>query len=706
MSRRPQLGWGLTETLLTLGAMSAMALAVYAVLGPASASAQVKREQDNLRHLSAAVDQSFGLLGNFSGVSTARVLEDGLAPTGMRSGGDLRTAWGTGVGVHPYAVGGVPGKAFLGSYPLAPAEVCARLASAMARDAFDIRVEGRSVYADGRLDPAIAAEQCGQGSVASMEFVFHSGLVSGQSAVAAPVVLPPSAPTITPPPSTPPVITIPDTPGVDPVEPGTPAVPPPAAPPPVLPPPVASPGTPAPVGAPPPFSNPPPPPVTPPGTVCEVPATQTRRVRCPAGQAGQVDQQRVGYCADEPGGRYEAWQTPRYDAWTETGRTCAACPAPSTETATRWTGTTGSCPSGTLGTHTWERQQRRQRSVSYACESSPWTQPGPTYGTWSPWNNTGSIRNEVNTCEAVCVAPSPETETRTRTNCPAGQVGTITEQRTTTYACPAPTGLPTSTTSGWSVVSNTCSAVCVAPAPTTTAITRLATPQTRDACPAGYTGSTPQIRTGTEAGTRTTTWACPSPTGSPTSTTRDTWSGTYTWGAWTASGADTCAAPPPACVLPIPSRQSDYETQKATRRLDCPAGQVGDIFQERQERRERSRPAVCPAPTGDWVWGAWTAWSAWQPTSDWTETSNTCKPSTIFICECTGNMYVGGGFVNSFGTFPDKAACEAARGGSSARECVSEITRFPQMPGASCYHLLGSNWMSAPRTNHCAASSL
>lgn len=584
MSRHPQRGWGLTETLLTLGAMSAMALAIYAVLGPASASAQVKREQDNLRSLSGAVDKSFGLLGNFSGVSTARVLEDGLAPTGMRSGGDLRTAWGTGVGVHPYAVGGVPGNAFLVSYPLAPAEVCARLASAMARDAFDIRVEGRSVYADGRLDPAIAAEQCGQGSVASMEFVFHSGLVSGQSAVAAPVVLPPSAPTITPPPSTPPVITIPDTPGVDPVQPGTPAVPPPAAPPPVLPPPAASPGTPAPVGAPPPFSNPPPPPVTPPGTVCEVPATQTRRVRCPAGQAGQVDQQRVGYCADEPGGAYEAWQTPRYDAWTETGRTCAACPAPSTETATRWTGTTGSCPSGTLGTHTWERQQRRQRSVSYACESSPWTQPGPTFGTWSPWSNTGSIRNEVNTCEAVCTLPNPSTDTDTQTRTATQTIG----------------------------------------------------------CPIGQLGERIQERP--EQRTRTRRAVCPAPTGSWN------WGAWSAWGAWQPTGSwatvsSTCAA---ACELPNPASQTDIETRTATQRVECPAGQVGEIIEARQERRERTRPAVCPASTGDWVWGPWTAWGAWQPTSSWKETSNTCKPDTPEITGTLGFWGDGGAYVGGF----------------------------------------------------------
>lgn len=337
MNSRPQQGWGLTETLLTLGAMSAMALAIYAVLGPASASAQVKREQDNLRSLSAAVDKSFGLLGNFSSVSTARVLDDGLAPTRMRSGGDLRTAWGAGVGIHPHAVN-APNDSFLVSYPLAPSEVCAGLASAMARDAYDIRVQGRSVYAEGRLDPAHAAEQCGASAEASMEFVFFSGLVSGQAVAAAPVVLPPPPPTIAPPPGAPPVITIPGTPEVDPVAPGTPAVPPPAAPPPVLPPPVAPPGTPPGIAPPPPPFNPPPPPVSPPGTMC-APRTdnlgpETRDQACPAGQLGAITQQRAGTLAWTCP---EAWGAPVrgtevWGSWTETGRTCApaapTCAAP------------------------------------------------------------------------------------------------------------------------------------------------------------------------------------------------------------------------------------------------------------------------------------------------------------------------------------------------------------------------------------------
>lgn len=117
-----QQGWGLVETMLTLGALSALSLGIYLVLAPASAAAQAKREQDNLRDLSTAVDRSFGLLGSFQGVSASRVLEDGLAPTRMVDGSTLRTAWGTSVDIVPHSLNG-SGDGFTVVYPFVPADV-------------------------------------------------------------------------------------------------------------------------------------------------------------------------------------------------------------------------------------------------------------------------------------------------------------------------------------------------------------------------------------------------------------------------------------------------------------------------------------------------------------------------------------------------------------------------------------------------------
>lgn len=474
-------GWGLTQTLLTVGAISVMSAAIYLALRPADAGAQIKAEQDNLRAVSQSIDRSFGLLGSFEDVSTARVMEDSLAPERMTRGGGLRTQWGSPITVLPFQVD-LPNDAFVVSYPDTPADVCSGLAASMARDVHDIRVGGASVFAGGSFDPGLAAQRCDAGDV-TMEFVFHSGLVAGQ-AVAAPVVLPPTPPTITPPPSTPPDVTIPDAPDVDPVTPGTPATPPPAPPPAVVPPPVSPPGSPAPVIQPPPSSTPPPPPVTPPGVRCSAPASwidyETRTPNCAANQFGvrhQRREQEVSYSCPE------AWDNPvetrsPWSAWSDTTNTCASC-APTTGTRVVWQDRSGSCPSGQSGSITWEEQRNQSRTGTYNCPAGTTTLPSPNWGSWVNGSWTGNTRNRVSTCAPNCVVPDPATQTdvdtRTATreqSCPSGQEGVIEQQRperrtrTRTASCPAPTGAVAWTpwspwsswqaTGNWETVSNTC----------------------------------------------------------------------------------------------------------------------------------------------------------------------------------------------------------------------------------------------------------
>ena len=57
------------------------------------------------------------------------------------------------------------------------------------------------------------------------------------------------------------------------------------------------------------------------------------------------------------------------------------------------------CPSGQTSTHTRERQQVRSRDVFTHCPFGTTALPGPTYGGWSNWVDTGARRNEVNTCK-------------------------------------------------------------------------------------------------------------------------------------------------------------------------------------------------------------------------------------------------------------------------------------------------------------------
>lgn len=410
-----QAGFGLIPTALALGVIAVITTGAFVAYGNSKVKAQVKREQDNLRHMAAAIDRSYGLLGSFGHVSTARLLNENLVPSRMREGLSLRSDWGSSVAVFPHTVSTAAGthNAFLVNYPATPAAVCVGLAAAMAKDAHDIEVGGHSVYRNGRLEPGVVAEQCGSHETADMDFIFHSGLVVGQMVAAPPVVLPPPAPTITPPPGSPPIITIPGTPGVDPVAPGTPAVPP-AAPvvpptpplPPILPP--APPG-----GAPPP-SYPPPPPITTPGAVCNptpqplTPDTQTRA--CPVGQLGSIDEWRTRtqhYTCPE------AWAAPvpshiAYGPWQVSANTCApaapACvvpnPATQTQTETRTGNRELTCPAGQTGTIYEARPEQRVGTRTASCPSPT----GPVAWTpiaWGSWTGTGPWVETSRTCVAT-----------------------------------------------------------------------------------------------------------------------------------------------------------------------------------------------------------------------------------------------------------------------------------------------------------------
>ncbi len=112
-------GFGLIETLLTIGAISALSLGIYMVLKPASASAQAKTEQDNLRDLSSSIESSFGILGGYQGLSASRVTTDRLAPQRMVDSGVMLTEWGSAVSVAATSVNAA-NDAFVITYPATP----------------------------------------------------------------------------------------------------------------------------------------------------------------------------------------------------------------------------------------------------------------------------------------------------------------------------------------------------------------------------------------------------------------------------------------------------------------------------------------------------------------------------------------------------------------------------------------------------------
>ncbi|WP_146256923.1 hypothetical protein, partial [Stenotrophomonas maltophilia] len=71
---RSALGFTLTEALLALGAVTAATGAMFLFFGQVDAKAKVGSETRNLRELSRRIENSFGVVGTFRGVSTTAVV--------------------------------------------------------------------------------------------------------------------------------------------------------------------------------------------------------------------------------------------------------------------------------------------------------------------------------------------------------------------------------------------------------------------------------------------------------------------------------------------------------------------------------------------------------------------------------------------------------------------------------------------------------
>lgn len=174
---------------------------------------------------------------------------------------------------------------------------------------------------------------------------------------------------------------------------------------------------------------------------------------CPVGQVGTIVRRRQASCPAATG-PYE------WGEWEETENTCRpACVAPAPETTTE-TRPQNCGPGRTTPSGGTSFTQSRTVTTTYTCPASTGSPVGTESASgWSPL--------ESSACQQACTPPASHSETRTSTPCPTGQAGVITERRTTSYSCQAPTGLPIESISPWETVSNTCQKVCVLPSPPT-----------------------------------------------------------------------------------------------------------------------------------------------------------------------------------------------------------------------------------------------
>jgi len=279
--------------------------------------------------------------------------------------------------------------------------------------------------------------------------------------------------------------------------------------------------------------------------------SRTRSVsyNCPAGTA------------TVPPPTYGAWS-----GWTDNGSTrnntgsCTSCPSPTNEAQTQWVGASGAgCPAGTYGTTSWEKQQTRNRTVSYSCPAGTATLPAPTYGAFSGWADTGATRNLSTAACTTCPAPTTQYEYQwvgTQQSCSAGQYGLRTwerqqvRSRSVSYSCPAGGTSPPAPIygawTGWSDTGTTRNQ-----AGSCTACQATSTQQNyqwvgaSQSCPAGQTGSWTWQKQQVQS--RTTSQNCPAGTVTAPPISDTGWSG------WSDTGAkqgesNTCTATPQYCA--------------------------------------------------------------------------------------------------------------------------------------------------------------
>ncbi|BFI96245.1 MAG: hypothetical protein RSP_17550 [Rhodanobacter sp.] len=486
--RHNQLAFSLLEAMVAAGLIAGVAGVTYAIFSPTWSGGEVTGEVSRLDQLRRAVPGLYASAPDFQGIGTDATLAH-LANA---------SPWGS-FSLQSAKVN-APNDGWLAAYAGVPTKECEGLVNAeMGREWTSIQVDGTALN-----DAPQGLTLCQTSNAHAMAFTMWGGYRGGAGVGQ---LLPPgSGQPRNPPPGMP-------TPPVIPPPPWTPTPPPEGLP---SPGPTPAPGpSPAPGPAPPPVYPPmPPPPGYPP--VCVAAPSQTQAIACPAGQIQSVSpygpdgisQSRSATCTYKYG-------VSVYGSWVTTGNTCApkcvapptgtgtqtgscpagqvtssgatsfgqtqsityACPAPTGAYTTAygsWTpavssvcapkcvapapttgSQTGYCPANQV-TSSGATSFTQTRSVTYACPA-PQGSYSTAYGAWAP------LASSV--CAPKCVAPGPSSTQEYRWDpttrygtCPAGQSGTIsyTEQQvrtdTTTYACPAPQGGYTSSTSygGWS----------------------------------------------------------------------------------------------------------------------------------------------------------------------------------------------------------------------------------------------------------------
>lgn len=397
-----QTGYSLTELLIAAGIVSVMGAVAFVLYQPVKARAQTRAESERLNNLATEIQQAFGVIGSYEGVSSERLIEERFIQQEQFQNGKIRNAWGGVVDAQPFGIKHF-GDAFTLDYTNVSAASCSDFVSANAPDTYDVVIDGTSIVKNNndRLDVAALTKACASARVVS--FVYHNENI-GQF-IASPLNLPQSDQTGKNPPQGPGLAAPGAAAGGQQATPVHPYVPQ-CGPKPALP---SCPGisnqvweattfpqcwsligscalpvdpTPAPVVPALPVVVPLPavPPTAP--ALCSA-SSESQPAACLAGSYGNATSTRQKTCP-------EAWGQPVWTNWETDRSSCQSCPGSAQEETYQTVNRSGSCPSGMTGSMSYQTRLKGTRNVSYACPAGQTTAPSPSYTEWM-WTETGEV---------------------------------------------------------------------------------------------------------------------------------------------------------------------------------------------------------------------------------------------------------------------------------------------------------------------------
>jgi prepilin-type N-terminal cleavage/methylation domain-containing protein len=522
-SPRKSRGFTLLELMIALGVMAVLTTSGIVAYRSYQGREDTTRAVESTRQLSNSLMQTYGQTGSFASLSDTDVINGNLKPMTLSDkGGKIMNKWGGTVDVAPSTA---TNRAFAVTWNKVPSGACSGMSSQLSRDFSTVKVNGSVVKSDTKaLDIGQTASMCGGNDDNSVELT--STVVAPQDGIGA----------------------LPD-----------------------------------PVGA---GASVPALPTAPPGKFADA-TSKVDLTMVAKNTFSMPSTPAVSSSAASMVGN--AVPLPNYIDMPAAAPSAAQsnpCGSrlplvnPTPQVNYQWVNVNPGCPTGYVGSHTYQQQQSQSRTATCPV---PLAEQDPTWGAWSAWANTAMTQNDVNTCATTCNTrltstlpanvwkPSPAYQYQWVTvsvSCPAGYSGTHTyqvqQQSSRSASCANPNVAADPTWSAWSAWSNTgatqadyntCAANCVAPGPTQATYYQWVVQNV--GCPAGYTGTHTYQQQ--QYITYTTYYYCPAVTGAYAVYTQTNTG--WQWTSATQADSNTCHV---ACATPA--------TVSVTSNLLCIAG--------------------------------------------------------------------------------------------------------------------------------------